>query len=186
MENNQDAPEVLETPVEPVEEQTEEPQPEPEAPQISAKELEALRAKAAQADELEVKNKKLFTRAKEAETVVKKQSSKEDGLSNKDVIFLAKADIHEDDVQEVIDWSKFKKISVSDAYKQLKDTLDVRAEQRKTAAATQVKGGARGTSKVSGEDLLARAERTGDVPESDDGMAELFKARLARRIPKKN
>ena len=61
-------------------------------------------------------------------------------LSTKDVLFLAKADIHEDDMDEVLEWSKFKKISVSDAFKQLKPTLDVRSEERKSAQVTQTKG----------------------------------------------
>lgn len=175
MENDQDVPVVLETPEEPVEEQTVEET--PEAPQTD-EEKEQLKAKVA---ELESKNKQLYERAKK-----QKEVAKEDGLSNKDVLFLAKADIHQDDLDEVLDWAKFKKVPVNEAYKQLKDTLDVRAEQRKTAAATQTRGSARGASKVSGEDLLTKAERTNEVPDTDEGMAELFKARLARRFPTRN
>lgn len=177
-ESTQDAPEVLETPVEPVEETVElEKEPEPQEAQTD-EEKEALRK---ENDELKRKNAQLFERTKKQKELIKEN----DGLSNKDVLFLAKVDIHEDDIDEVLEWAKFKKITVNDAYKQLKDTLDVRTEQRKTAASTQTRGSARGASKVSGVDLLAKAYRTGEVPETDEGMQELFKARLAERLQTK-
>lgn len=134
------------------------------------------------ADNYKVRAEKAEAKLKEGAPLTAKQ---EDGLSNKDILFLAKADIHEDDMDEVLDWAKFKKVAVSEAYKQMKDVLDVRTEQRKTAQATQTRGGARGASKVSGEDLLSKAEKTGEVPTTDEGMSELFLARQARRHGKK-
>lgn len=181
-EPNKDAPEVLETP-ETEAEAVETPEVVvEETPDERDARIAELEKKAA---ELESKNKQLYERAKKAETKPAAEPS-QDGLTNKDVLFLAKADIHEDDIDEVLEWAKFKKVPVSDAYKQMKDVLDVRAEQRKTAAATQTGKSSRGTSKVSGDDLLSKAERTGEVPDTAEGMTELFKARLARRVPSKN
>jgi hypothetical protein len=105
-------------------------------------------------------------------------------LSTKDVLFLAKADVHEDDVNELLEWAKFKKVSVQDAYKQLKGTLDVRAEERRTASMTNTKKSARGTSEVSGENLLAKAQKTGEVPETTEGLQALFMARRASGFKK--
>jgi uncharacterized protein Smg (DUF494 family) len=104
------------------------------------------------------------------------------GLSNKDVIFIAKSDIHSDDLDEVLEWAKFKKVDVSEAYKQLKGQLDLKNEQRKTAQATQITTGKRGNTKDSGEELLTRAERTGEVPETTEGMQALFRAKLAKKL----
>lgn len=104
-----------------------------------------------------------------------------ESLSNTDIIYLAKADIHDEDMNELLDWAKFKKITVKEAHKQLKGTLDVRAEQRRTAEATQTGRTQRGTTKVLGEDLLIKAETTGEVPETEEGMRALFMARQARK-----
>lgn len=149
---------------------------------------------------LEEANKHLYARAKKAEGFelveekwVKKPKIEpkpekpepkavEQSLSTKDVLFLAKADIHEDDLGEVLDWAKFKNISVNEAHKQLKGTLSVRAEERRTAEVTQTGKTQRGTSKVTGESLLERAESTGEVPEDEEGLKKLFQARQARKI----
>lgn len=122
-----------------------------------------------------------FERAKKAEDELKKlkdrpQEVSKDGLSNKDVIFLAKAEIHEDDMDEVLDWAKFKKVPVSEAYKQLKTTLQVRAEERKSASVANTGNARRGSSQVSDESLLSNA-RSGKLPESDDEIKRLLMAR---------
>lgn len=184
MEPNQtDGSEVLET-TEVAEETTQE-----TPADISADEIADLKARAAKLEELEEKNKKLFERAKKAEAAAKQVPSKdEDTLSNKDLLALAKANISDDDMDEVIEFAKFKKLSVSEALKHatMRTILDERASERKTAATTLVRGGARGSAKVSGEEILSKAERTGEVPDSDEAMTELFKARRARLFPKRN
>lgn len=174
--NELDGSEVLETTEEVAVETTEEA---PETVQLSKAEVEELRQKAAERDELKEKNKHLFERAKKKDAEVNTE-----GLSNKDIIFLAKADIHDEDMDTVLDWAKFKKISVQEAHKQLKPTLDLNAETRRTAMATQTRAPARGASKATGTDLLSRAERTGEVPETNEGMRELFQARFLKRIGK--
>lgn len=177
MENEVDGSEVLETTEETVEETVEET---PEVLKARIAELEGkVSTTEAEKAELGEKNKQLFARLK------KNPESKQENLSNKDLLYLAKADIHEDDMDEVLEIAKLRKVPVSEAHKFMKPILAQRQEERTTAAATQTKGGARGTSKVSGEDLLARAERTGEVPDTAEGMSALFSARLARRLGKK-
>lgn len=118
----------------------------------------------------------------------KKKSNKSEAvsidskLSTSDILFLSKADIHEDDMPEVIEWAKFKKIDVKTAYNQLKTTLDIKNEQRKTASVTMTGRTQRGVSKVTGEDLLAKAEQTGEVPDDTEGLNKLFMARQARKF----
>lgn len=131
-------------------------------------------------------------RAKKAEDELKRLKAEEekrrsapskDNLSTRDVVFLAKTDIHDDDIAEVIEYAQLRKIPVSDAYKFMKPILDVRTEERKTALATQTKGGQRGISKTNPTDILRKAESTGEVPETTEGMQDLFRARMARKLP---
>lgn len=158
---NMDGSEVLETT------ETEE-----ETVETPDEEKEALKR---EKEELENKNKQLYERLKKAET-----KTSDDGLSSKDVIFLAKTDIHEEDIAEVTELAKLKKISVAEAYKYLKPVLDVRAEERKTAQATQTKGG-RGTTTEKPEDILRRASQ-GQLPQDDAGIEALTAAREAQRL----
>ena len=171
---NQDVAEVHETTAEVAEETTQ------ETPTLSAEEIEELKKKA----EVSSQN---FERAKKAEEDLKKLREKaateQNGLSQQDVLVLAKADIHEDDLDEVIEFARFKKIPIKEALKNptVKGILATKAEERKTAEVTLTRGGQRAASKVSGEDLLAKAERTGELPESEADLQALFKARQARR-----
>lgn len=176
MENQQDAPEVLETPetvVETVETPAEETQTDEEKEQLKKK-----------LEEIEKKNKQLYERLKKAEQVPSKVENT-DELSSKDLLAIMNASVSEDDLDEVIEFAKYKKISVAEALKNstLKSILSDKASERKTAAATQTRS-ARGTSKVSGSDILAKAERTGEVPDDEEGLNALFQARLARKLGK--
>ncbi len=163
--NEVDAPEVLET-QEPVVETVETPIDE---------EKEQLRK---DKEELEKKNKQLFAR-------LKKEGGEESNLSLKDQLALSQSGVSPDDLDEIVDFAKFKKISLTEALKSptMKTILAEKAEERRTAAATQTKG-ARGVQKPSGEDLLAHAERTGEVPDTDEGMKDLFLARIQRKVRK--
>ena len=141
-------------------------------------------------DKIAKENEKKFNdqklRAEKAENELKnnKVVPKEEGLSQKDVIYLAKADIHEEDVDEVVELAKLKKITVAEAHKYMTPILETRAEERKTASATQTKGGARGSVKVTGEDLMAQA-RKGKLPETDEDWDKLQLARLEAKRTKK-
>ncbi len=181
MEPNQDGTEVLETPVEVAVETTNETQSiesqEVVAPEKSALETENEALKK-EKEELEKKNRQLFERAKKVKT------DATEGLSNKDLLFLSKADVHEEDLDTVLEWAKFKKLPVQEAHKELKSMLEVRKEERRTAEATNTRSGARGSSKVSGEDLLALASKGEDIEMDDEKAAAIFQARLARKTAK--
>ena len=141
--------------------------------------VEDLKARLAKAEEL-ANNQRI--RAEKAETKAKQTKEVKSDLSNQDLLFLAKSDVHEDDMDELLDYAKFKKVSVKEAHTMMQGLLKVKADERRTAAATQVKGGTRGTSKVSGEELLARAQATGEVPEDEAGLQALFIARRAAKL----
>lgn len=180
MEEKLDAQEVLETPEtdeETSEESTEETTEEADESSAPDPEKEQLKR---EKEELEKKNKQLYER-------VKKGEKKED-LSMTDVLALAKADVHEEDMETVIKWAKFNGVTVKESLgdKTLKAILNDRNEERKTAQATQTKGGARGSAKVTGEDLLNQA-RKGKLPDidKDEDWDKLTLARLEGKRTKK-
>ena len=117
-------------------------------------------------------------RAEKAEKVKKEEKTSE--LSTKDILYLAKSDIHADDLADVLEWAKFKNISVSEAHNALKGTLDVRNEERKTAEAANT-GASRPSSQVSGESLLEKAKQ-GQVPEKDEDIDKIVEARMQEKL----
>lgn len=92
-------------------------------------------------------------------------------------------DIDDDDLDDFLDLTKKFQLSPSEAKKNkdVQAILKSRAEERKTAEATNVGTGKRGSSKVSGDSLLHKANETGKLPESDKDMQELVKARYSPR-----
>lgn len=144
-------------------------------------------------EKLKEQNKKLFERAKKAEAEAKTLKTKkpepktetasepkEATLSTKDVLYLAKADIHEDDMDEVLEWAKFKKISVSEAHKQLKPKLDASAEQRKSSQVANAGGSKRTSSKPTAERILADFN-AGIPPKTPEDWEALHKARMTAK-----
>tara|TARA_Y100000310_G_C20487062_1_gene717381 strand:+ start:299 stop:856 length:558 start_codon:yes stop_codon:yes gene_type:complete len=104
-------------------------------------------------------------------------------LSSKDVIYLAKADIHEEDMDEVLNYAQKNETGVKEAHAYLQPILDKRGEERTTANATTTRS-PRGTSKPDGSKLLADANR-GKLPAEDDleGIDALTSAHLASKQP---
>lgn len=149
---------------------------------------------------LQEKNKRLFERAKKAEAEAKllkaerlkreeqakvpqppveTPSKKQDGLTALDAIAIAKANIHEDDVEEVVRWAKYNNITIKDALKDktMQTILRDKEEIRSTANATSTGAARRNTSKPSPESILENAAK-GIFPEDPAALAE---ARLASR-----
>lgn len=99
-------------------------------------------------------------------------------LSLKDQMALLKADVNEDDLDEVIDFAQYKKISIADAVKHpvvratLKEKEEFRLSQ-KASAGTDTK---RATQKSTPEATLAKA-REGKLPEDLNEAEKLFNAR---------
>lgn len=113
---------------------------------------------------------------------VEEAPSQTNGLSPRDFLALKDSNITADDFDEVQDFAKYKGIPIAEAlsHPTLKNILNDRAEERRTARATETKS-PRGLAKNSSEDILRKAEQSGEVPESMEGMRALAEARLARR-----
>lgn len=135
-------------------------------------------------DELIEKNKKLYARLKKLEEPEKKPSKKEapaSKMSDKDMIALMRADIPDEDIDEVKAFAEYRKIPISEAIKNktMQSILSERQEERQTANAAQTKG-ARGASKVTGEVLLEKARR-GEVSDKTEDIEKLVTARINSR-----
>lgn len=108
-----------------------------------------------------------------------KTETQSSNLSSKDLLSLVKANVAEDDIDEVVDYASFKKISVSEALKTsaIKAILADKSEFRKTADATNTTTSRRNVTKVSDETLVSNANK-GILPEKGSEDAErLFWAR---------
>lgn len=121
-------------------------------------------------------------RAEKAEKQAKTQPKVETGLSSKDTIALINAKVHEDDVDDVIEYARFKKIPIGEALKStvIKASLKEKEELRNTANATNTGRTRTPNSKVSGESLLDKAQKTGEIPESDEALKAMLDARYKK------
>jgi hypothetical protein len=102
------------------------------------------------------------------------------GLAEKDVIYLAKASIHDDDVDEVVAYANKMEVSVKEAHKFFEPILAKREEQRKVAEATNTGPSRRSNTKASEDDLLARASKN-ELPDDPEDIERLMKAKLFRK-----
>ena len=145
------------------------------------KKLGEIESKAAKSAELADNYKK---RAEKAEDDLKKgkkgPETQPTNLSNADMMVLIRENVHEDDLQEVTDFAKLKGISISEALKStvLKTILDDKNEKRKTAEATNTGNANQGATTPSGNELLEKARKTGEMPDSDAGLKDLVNARI--------
>ena len=115
-----------------------------------------------------------------AEKAPKATSTKQStDLNSKDLIALMNAKVAEDDIDEVVEYAKFKNISVAEALKTsvVKTSLREKAEQRRTAEATNTGPTRSGTAKVSEEVLLEKARKSGEIPENDADLDRLLEQR---------
>lgn len=178
MEPESDVQEVLETPEEQVVEESSD---DVELRNLD-EELAELKAKAEKADELEKKNRQLYERLKKKE---EEASLSTNGLSTRDTLALIEAKITDEELSEVEEFARYKKLSIADALKSptLKAILAERKEEARTARATEVKS-PRGVAKNTGEDILRKAEKTGEVPEGMDELKAMLEARLLRKKSK--
>ena len=107
----------------------------------------------------------------------------EQSLTTKDALALVNAKVSNEDYDEVIRVSKVLGKTIGEALKDktMLTILNERVEERRTAEATLIGKQKRGSSKNTGEDILDKAEKTGEVPEDEEGMQKLFQARMARK-----
>lgn len=94
-------------------------------------------------------------------------------LSDEDIIAIARANVHEDDTQEVLEYARFKKIPFKEALKSdvIKTMLSTREEFRKSAEIANKGTSKRVTQKVTDESLLEDLSK-GKIPEPNTEEAE--------------
>lgn len=99
----------------------------------------------------------------------------EEGLSQSDIITLAKSDVHEDDISEVLEYAKLKNVSVKDALKSsvVKAIIRDNKESRKTAEVTNT-GTTRKASPKTDPDALIQMARKGELPDDPADIQKMF------------
>jgi len=152
---------------------------------MSAKRTEIMNTEWSKAQEY-ARNQKI--RAEKAEEKPSKPTTtakKDDdsNLSSVDTIAIIKANIHEDDIEEVIKASKILGKSIGETLKDatMRSILNTREEERKTAEAANTNTAKPGTKQVSGDELNQNLSK-GQVPDKGSKEAEdLFWARRGGR-----
>lgn len=133
--------------------------------EITPDELEEIKKKAALAEAYKI-------RAEKSESKLKEFKDKDtSSISAKDALALVSAKVDAEDYDDIAEWAKFKKVSISEALKDKKIQVLLRekSEERKTANATlSRKSGA--VSKETPEAIVDRA-RKGELPTDDDDIA---------------
>ena len=116
---------------------------------------------------------------KEKQGQVKEEVKLGDNLSQNDLYALIKSDVAEEDISEVVDYAKLKKVSISEALKSnvVKTLLKEKAEERNVATASNT-GTAKRSSAKTPDDVLLKNARKGEIPESDEDMKRLIEAEL--------
>lgn len=155
-------PEVVEV----VEDEAEAPEVDYDAELKKAKEL---------AENYKIRAEKAERKAKETAPTVG------NSLSAADLLALSKADIDPDDLDEVLDYAKYKNVSIADALKStvVKATLAEKQEYRKSASAVNT-GVVRRPGTQASDDKLLTDARNGIMPSSEADMERLIKLRLKR------
>ena len=140
--------------------------------------------KATKAEEL-ANNYKKRAEGVEAELKKYKPVTEDKGLSTKDFYALTNAKVPEEDVDDVVEYAKFKNIPVSEALKSpvVKATLAEKAEARKTAQATQTRSTRSQNAQPDGAAILQDMQKGEDsMPEPGSKEAEAaFWARRGRK-----
>lgn len=118
-------------------------------------------------------------RAEKAEKKEPKDNTPKNDLSQTDMITLARADIHDDDIDEVLEYARFKKVNVKEALSSsvIKAMLAEKKEERATAEATSTGNKRPGGKAITGSELLSQVE-AGKYPDSNDDISKLVEARF--------
>ena len=134
-----------------------------------------------QKEKLKAQVKEPDLKTEEKPPVQVNETPKNENLSLKDIRALA--DVHDDDVDEVLEFAKYKKISVSEAKNDpvIKAMLKVKTEERKTAEATAVATTRRTTGQSTEEKILGRFEK-GELPETEEDGEALAKAQFDKLL----
>ena len=151
-------------------------------PEIEQEEEVDWKSEAEKAKELAENYKKRAEKA-EAKSKGTKPTVATGTLTPQDLLALSNAKIDADDLDEVLDYAKYKNVSIAKALKSsvVKATIAEKVEYRNSAAAVNTGATRRANSAgVSDDRLLAEAEK-GILPESSDDIARLARLRLTRK-----
>lgn len=155
--------------------------------------VEALKAKNAKLQKAYEDQKKRAEKAegkssdnKDTKKVDVKKTTKADDLTPKDLYSLMENKVPKEDVDDVVQYARFSKISIDDALDSdfVKRLLADKAEKRATARATNIGYNRRGTGKVSEQALLQKASQNGEIPDDDAELDRLIDARLEQKRQK--
>lgn len=148
-------------------------------------EISSLSEQAKKAAKFEEDYKSQKVRAEKAELLNKikpptdDKKPVDDSLNQKDLIVLINAKVPEDDIDDVVQYAKFKNIPIAEALKStvIRTTLAEKEEFRKSAAAANTAGAKRATQAATPERLMSDLSE-GKIPEKGSKEAEdLFWAR---------
>jgi len=151
-------------------------------------------------EELKSRNQELYEQLKKAKGFVRdkrgkwvkkevyqaEQAKKEpriaEDITRTELYSLVKANVPEEDTEEVITYAKSRGMTITEALKtpEVKAILRVREEYRQSEEATNVSPSRRGSSKISDDTLLANA-RKGEMPESDEDLLRLIRLRRQKK-----
>ena len=154
------------------------------------KELASLKEESEKAKKAQELADNYKIRAEKAEKELKgskvNNPEPEQSLTPKDTLALVDAKVSSEDIEEVTRVAKILGKPIAEALKDktMQTILSERVEERKSAEIAQTGKNQRGVSKVTGADLLDKAEKTGEMPEDEDGMRKIFQAKMARKVRK--
>jgi hypothetical protein len=159
--------------------------------ELLTSEFKTLSEKALKSEKNEELAKNFKVRAEKVEEELKKlkpetKKSDDNSLSTKDFYALTNAKVPEEDIDEVIEYSKFKGISVAEALKlpTMKTVLYEKSETRRTAQATQTRHTRPANNVSDGYSLIKDIESKGEdsIPDAGSKEAEaIFWARRNRK-----
>lgn len=160
---------------------------------IESKRIELLKTEAPIWFENSSKNEKAYndtkTRAEKAEADLKRlkpaeKKAEEGSMSTKDFYALNKANVPEEDVDDILEYAKFRNISVSEALGSsiVKATLAEKAETRRTAQATNTRQTRSQQTSADGESIIENVKGgKGEAALPEQGSKEAEALFWARR-----
>lgn len=149
--------------------------------------VEEVKSKLAKAEELannyKIRAEKAERLAKETKQI-KPEVKQVSNVSTQDVMALMKANVQEEDIPEIEDYAKFKKISISEALKSntIKTFLAESQEKRNTSNATNTGNAKRSPAKITDNEIIEKAQKGQEVDTEKlvEARWNLKKAKLKR------
>jgi len=167
-----------ETPTNEEEETPETPEENGETPN-NEPDVEELRKKAELAENYKTRAEKAEKKLKEKKETAPQEQNR---LSDEDLLYIAKTDIHSDDLSSVREYAEKMGKTVKEAHEFLKPVFEKREAERKSAEVTNTDRQPRGDNKIKPAEVLAKASK-GQLPSEDDdaGIQALVQAEMAAR-----